>query len=491
MKQDNSNSPQTNIPPTQPAAPPPSPQTPFVAATPPVVTPPTGSRSSISKILPIIGGLIVLVILVFLAIKFVPSILKKSNLSGQTTITWWGLWENDSVVKSLIDEYQSQNPKIKIDYVHQSKEDYRERLTNALAQGKGPDIFRFHNSWVPMFKNTLDSVPPKVMTQADFSQSYYPVIISDLTTANGIMGLPIDFDNIALFINQDIFDTYGKSAPLTWDDLRQTAQALTVKDENGSIKQAGVALGRTENVDHWPEILALMMMQNGVKLNTLTPSDRLTNTLSFFTLFSKTDDVWDETLPPSTVAFANGKVAMYFGPSWRAHDILTINPNLKFKTYPVPQLPKEHPDDPSITYASYWVEGVSKTSPNKEAAWDFMKFITSKDSLQKLYTNETKQRMFGEIYPRVDMANLIANDPLAGAFVRQGHDAQSWFLQSLTWDGQTGINSEINKYFEDAIGSTLKGSSPDQAVSTLTNATLQVLSQYGLAKAPSPSPKSQ
>ena len=79
---------------------------------------------------------------------------------GEADLTWWGLWEDESVVAPLIAEYQEANPKVKIQYVKQSQQDYRERLTNALAKGEGPDIFRFHNSWVPMLKNELDFVPP-------------------------------------------------------------------------------------------------------------------------------------------------------------------------------------------------------------------------------------------------------------------------------------------------------------------------------------------
>jgi multiple sugar transport system substrate-binding protein len=361
---------------------------------------------------------------------------------------------------------------------------------SALAQGKGPDIFRFHNSWVPMLKNELDSVPASVMTPAEYSKTFYPVIISDLTADGGFKGIPLDFDDLALFVNQDIFDTYGKTVPTNWDDLRQTAIDLTIKDpDSGEIKQAGIAIGRTENVDHWQEILALMMMENGVKMGKPT-GDRAANALDFFTLFSKTDGVWDETLPPSTVAFANGKVAMIFAPSWRIHEIMQLNPNLKFKVYEVPQLPKEHPDDPSVAYATYWVEGVSKKSAVKDAAWDFLKFLSTKESLQKLYAEESKVRLFGEPYPRTDMAELLSSDPYVGSFIRQAPYAQSWYLDSRTFDGATGINSQISKYFEDAVNGVIKGSTDSKtAMDTVANGVLQVLSQYGLAQAPTPAAK--
>src|SRR3989344_8224493 len=70
-------------------------------------------------------------------------------------LTYWGLWEPTSVMQPLIDEYQTTNPNVKITYIFQSPREYRERLQNALSQAKGPDIFRIHNSWIPMFKSQL------------------------------------------------------------------------------------------------------------------------------------------------------------------------------------------------------------------------------------------------------------------------------------------------------------------------------------------------
>jgi len=201
--------------------------------------------------------------------------------------------------------------------------------------------------------------------------------------------------------------------------------------------------------------------------------------LTFFSVFSSVDGVWDATLPPSTAAFAAGKLAMYFGPSWRTFEIKIQNPNLKFKTFPVPQLPKTTPNEPDISYASYWVEGVWARSKNKAAAWDFLKFMSQKDSLEKLYQNEAKVRQFGEPYPRADMASLLSADPILGALMNQAPDAQSWYLQSRTFDGPTGINSQISKYFEDAVNAVNSGTPADKALETVVSGVSQVLSQYG------------
>lgn len=453
---------------------PPAPQVQPQTVSTPNIPPPS---KKFPKLFIFIGAGVLAVILLLLGY----SLLKKGT-SSSSTITWWGLWEDSSSVQPLIDEYEASHPGIKINYVKESQQDYRERLTSALAKGSGPDIFSFHNSWVPMFRNDLDTLPASVMTPAEYAKTFYPIASSDLTSGTGIVGIPMEYDALALYINEDIFNKAGKTPPKTWDELRTLARELTVKDDQGVITQAGVALGRTENVDHWPEILALMMLQNGVDLSNPT-GKAAEDALTFFTIFSQSDGVWDATQPPSTQAFESGNLAMYFGPSWRAFEIQQANPNLKFKTVPVPQLPKDNPNQPDITYATYWAEGVWSRSPNKLAAWNFLKFLSSQDSLSKLYQNESKLRSFGEPYPRPDMANLLLSHPILGSIVSQAPGAQSWYLDSRTFDGPTGINSQMANYFGDAINAVNGGNTtPTQALQTAAAGIQQVLSQYNLTK---------
>lgn len=461
-----------NAQPNQPINPPPVPESQPGDST---VVPPAPKRNFTTLII-IFVILVVLGLGGFAVYKFLLPLLS-GTVTGETTLTWWGLWEDEAVVGPLISEYEQTHPGIKINYQRQLSTDYRERLTNELAKGQGPDIFRFHNSWVPMFRSELDTVPATVMNAADFSQNYYPVALSDLSSGTGFVGIPLEYDALMLYVNEDLFAASGRTVPETWDDLRKTALELTVVDEQGNIVQSGAALGRTENVDHWQEILALLMIQNGVNLTKPT-GPLAEDALSYFTLFSTVDGVWDETLPPSTAAFAAGKVAMYIGPSWRYFDIKEANPSLNFKTYKVPQLPKDNPNDPDITYASYWVEGVWARSPHKSEAWDFIKFISSKESLEKLYANASKVRAFGEPYPRVDMQQTLLTSPELGPVMAQAGGARSWYLASRTFDGPTGINAQMSKYFEDAVNAANEGRDSEDLMDTVASGVAQVLAQY-------------
>lgn len=403
----------------------------------------------------------------------------------EATITYWGLWENDATVQGVLSDFEAKNPKVKVQYVKQSPRQYRERLQSAISRDDGPDVFRFHNTWVAMLKNDLSLVPKTIMTAADFSSTFYPVAAADLVAGQNIFGMPLMIEGLGLYYNEDLFAAAGVTPPTTWEDVLNIVPKLTVKKDN-AITTSAIALGTTGNIENWSDILATMMMQNGAKLIQPT-SKEAEETMIFFRKFANPADpvyTWNETLDNSIYAFATGRVAMILAPSWRAFDIKeissTANPNIRFKIIPIPQLPGN-----TITWASYWVEGVSGKSKHQEAAWKFVQFLTSRETATKLYTEAAKTRLFGEPYARLDLASTINEDPYTGAFVKQAQNAKSFPLASRTFDN--GLNDKMIKYFEDSVNAVAQGTAPSSALQTAANGFRQILGQYGLISG-SPAP---
>ena len=448
----------------------------------------SSDRGNTKKFLSIMLFILILAGGLFAVVKFVLPNLRQVA-GSKVELSWWGLWEDPAIPQQVIDEYQKANPNVIVKYEKKDKENYREKLTSSFAKDEGPDIFRLHNSWVPMFRQELSTLPASVMTSEEFKNTFYPVAADDLIGPEGAYAIPLEYDGLAMFINEEIFATYGKTIPTDWNDLRKIAKELTIKDDRGLISQSGAALGTTSNVDHWPEIVALLMLQNGANPNK--PNDttgRGAQALRFYKQFSEIDETWDDTQPSSTIAFANGKLAMYFGPSWRALEIKEINPSLKFRVDKVPQLPKSDPNAPDITYASYWVEGVASKSKNKEESWKFLKFLSQKETLQKMYQSASSTRLFGEPYSRVDMRDMLLSDPVLGGFMELAPNAKSGYLASRTFDGTSGINTSLEQYYTDALNSISADNESTKEVSTLAIGVQQVLARYGLA-APIPTSK--
>lgn len=415
-------------------------------------------------------------------------LLKKKVSGPKITLNYWGLFEPSEVFQQIISDFEKQHPQVKIQYQYSKLTEYRERLQSSLSTKGGPDIFRIHQSWVPMFGNNLSLVPQSVFDNVTFEKTFYPSAKETLKYQGQYVAIPLMVDGLALFYNEDLFKARGKTPPTTWDELRDRAKELTARDQQGKIRTAGVALGAT-NVDHWSDILGLMMLQNGADLSNPAACEErggligkvcpAADALSYFTLFTRVDRVWDATLPSSTFAFATGSLAMYFGPSWRVFDIENIKKEYKavlnYKIIPVPQL-----QGGDINWASYWVEAVSKNSTHQTEAWEFLKYLSSKEVMQKLYQTEKSIRVFGEPFSRTDMADLLKTEPLISSFIEQAPSAKNWYMSSNTKDN--GLNDEIIKYYEDAVNAVNKGEEPVAALTTTTQGISQVLRQYGITR---------
>lgn len=432
------------------------------------------SRSPISSrnIVKILLGIVVIVFIGFLTFGIVIPKFREVQKS-KATLTYWGLWEDAPIMQSIISDFNRQYPDITINYLKQDHKQYRERLVTRIQNGTGPDIFRFHNTWLPMLSGVLLPLPSDIITKAEFTKWFYPVAKIDLIKNGAIYGIPLGIDTLALYINTDIFKSGGVSSPPNWVDFINYARNLTVKDGSGQIKTAGVALGTFNNITHAPDIISLLFVQNGVDLNNIAKDNQAAaEALAFYTSFaSGGSSTWSSTLDASILTFSKGNLAMYFGYSWDFFTIKAINPKLAFEIHPVPHLPNQN-----MTIASYWAEGVSIKSKYQKEALLFMKFLAKKETEVRLFTEESKTRPFGEPYARVDLANTLKSNSIVYPFVAQANDAVSSFFASDTHDN--GLNSQMNTYLGDAVNSVLGGGSPQSAVDTLSQGVNQVLLQY-------------
>ena len=454
------------IPPTE------APNNPFIPQeNAPAAGPTTSGKKSFGKrILSLLMIIIILALLAgggyFLYGKFFAPSAKGA------TLVYWGLWETSAVTQGVIADFQAANPNIKVEYVKQSPRQYRERLQAAITRGDGPDVFEFHNTWVPMFRNELMAAPPDIMTPAEFSTIFYPVASADLVGGSSVYGMPMMFDGLALYYNTDLLSAAGVNPPTTWPEMLEVVPKLTVKTDT-QIQKSAIALGTTGNIEHFSDIIALMMMQDGARLIAPTGKEA-EETLLFYRKFSNPSDpvyTWNDAMDNSVYAFATGKVAMILAPSWRVFDVKQINPSLNFRTGPVPQLPGN-----TVNWASYWVEGVSTKSKDPTAAWTFVKYLTSGDAATKLYGEESNTRLFGEPYARVELGSTLAEDPYVGAYMKGAPTAKSFPLASRTFDN--GLNSQMNNNLSSAVDSMLKGTSPQTAAETLSAGVSTVLKQY-------------
>lgn len=448
--------------------------TPEKVEAPPADLPPTPVYEENKTQLPIflIGGAVAFVVLLVIIVR---ALFGGGAAKKTVTLTYWGLWEEAEVMKPMIDLYQQKNPGVTINYQKMSPTDYREKLVARSKSNQGPDLFRFHNTWLPEIKEIVSPLPNQIMSSAEFEKTFYPVAQKDLKVGNYYYGIPLSIDGLVLIYNENLFKKAGVvTSPTTWDDITEIVPRLTVKDQNGNLITSGIAIGTTSNVDHFSDIFALLLIQNGGSIARLD-SPEAAGALEIYRKFAESPQgYWSDVMPSSTTAFIQEKVAIILAPSWQILTIKAANPDIQMRVKPVPSVPGAA----AVSLASYWVEGVSRYSANQIEAWKFLRFLSEKDNMTRLYEIQTRVRPFGEAYSRVDLAPLLAQNEYLSPVIKQAAGFVSQPLISRTYDN--GLNDEIIKYIENAINSTVQGVSYSEALKTASLGVAQIFTKYNI-----------
>lgn len=401
-------------------------------------------------------------------------------------LNYWGVWDETDDFSELVAKYKSQHPNIDIVYKKLRYEEYEKELIEAFATDRGPDIFSIHNTWTRKYQNKgLISPMPEVITMvfpyqtgnikketaykkksvrfvpSTVREKFVDVVYDDVVInvkndkgqyVDGIFGLPLAIDTLALYYNRDLFNNAGiTNPPQFWNrEFQQDVKKMTKQNNKGEIMQSGVALGGSDNIERAVDILAVLMMQNGssilengvVQFHKSSANSQSGNfnpgldALRFYSDFSnpaKEVYSWNNTLDNSVDMFVQGKLAMIFGYSYLLPIIQNKAPRLNIS---VTKLPQIEGNSRNINFANYWVESVSSkilTNPDnlkkgktyaqnkQEAAWDFIRFITSEQQVKK-YLEKTKKpsALRSLIGDQVD-------DPDIGTFADQVLTSKSWY----------------------------------------------------------------
>lgn len=357
---------------------------------------------------------------------------------GEVTIKIWKPFVDTDKMNVIISAYEKANPHVTIEYTKKNIENYESDLLNALAAGNGPDIFSINNTWLPQYLDKITEAPEGLYTIRDYREQFVDVVGNDLIRDNKIYGTAMWVDSLALYYNKDIMGTAGiATPPKTWDQLARDVRRITTQDSTGYFTRSGVAMGDVSNVNRAQDIMYLLMLQagampwssdgrtpqfaNNVQVNGQSVNPGVLG-VDFYTSFAnplKENYNWNAESDYSIDAFANGRAAYLYGYSYTREQINAKAPNLNYDVTNVPQYDLSRP---SVNYANYFAEVVSKQSSKavQAAAWDFLKFATSKQALDAYYAKDKQPSS------RRDLISLQTSDLEIGVFAHANLTAKSF-----------------------------------------------------------------
>lgn len=388
------------------------------------------------------------------------------------TLEFWSVFDDSDVYRPLIEEFQAQHPHITVNYYKKNITSYEKDLVDALAAGRGPDIFAVQNTWLPKHQDKLAAAPESLITPKRFKEVFVDAAAQDFIADDKVYAFPSSVDTLALFYNKDLINSAGiASPPQTWTDFNSAVEKLTVKDTRNNILQAGAAIGTARNINRSTDVLMALMLQSGAKMttddhsaatfdqgsiagSTMTPGEQALVYYTNFANNTKKVYTWNNYQHYSLDAFVEGKAAMIFNYAYQVPSIRARSPHLNFEVAPLPQISKT---GARVNFANYWGQAVSKTSPNQAYAWQFIAWLNSPDA-QRQYLASTQKPS-----ARRDLIEEQKNAEILGVFAQQALSAKSW------WQAD---NTAIERIFADMIDQVASGQ--QSAKDALRNASQQV-----------------
>ena len=413
------------------------------------------------------GGLVIITVVVLIFMGIIPGLQSESagGLAGSLTI--WGVYDSEQTMKqTLINDFVTANPNVKILYRQLDPWTYEADLINAMAAGTGPDIFMIKNTWLRKHADKISPLPSDLLATNAMGPLFPDVVLNDFIADGKIFALPLYIDTLAMFYNKTAFDNAAiAQPPATWDEFQQIVTKLRKVDRNGNITRPAAAIGGSDrNINAATDLLNLIMMQFGTKM-TDENVRRATfssgaNAVEFYTDFANPRSqyfTWDPSQHYSLDAFAEENTPIIFNYAFQIPLLKNKNPFLNFAAAPMLQI-KDTPKQ--INYANYFGLTVSSTSKQKSLAWNFIMNATLNAASNINYLNAT-----GRPPALREVIGVSAQDPDIGLFSRAALTAVSWAkiddsaidtsfskMVELVINGQLPISTALKQAEEEVTG---------------------------------------
>ncbi|MBI2010938.1 MAG: extracellular solute-binding protein [Candidatus Colwellbacteria bacterium] len=368
-------------------------------------------------------GLAVIIVLLILI-----GILPGRRSGSEVSLELWGIDDKDAW-KSVINNFEQLYPEVSVNYTEVTPGSYEEELLNALAAGRGPDVFMFKSTWLLKHRNKIYPAQTSKISPETVSSLFPQVVEDDFIADNRVYALPLSVDTLAIVYNRDIFDGRGLALPpKTWSEFEAAVSKLRTFT-GGNLISSGASLGASSGtVPNAPDILSLLLLERDI-LTIDVDSDRVDLTsqtaeeaLRFYLKFADPESsvyAWNNSFGNSIEALASEKTAMVFAYSDEIPEIRERNPQIDLGISAAPQFNLSN----SVNYAKYWGLAVSATSvqTTREAAWDFVIFATTDGASATSYASTTRRPPALRF-----LINQISGDSELGVFAAQALTAKSW-----------------------------------------------------------------
>ncbi|WHZ58492.1 ABC transporter substrate-binding protein [Metabacillus hrfriensis] len=298
--------------------------------------------------------------------------------------------ENINTYKGLIEEFEAENPDIRIKF--DSPPEAETVLRTKLIKNDIPDVMLIAGNAtygelgragvLEDFADTelIDSIQPSYLDMIDRLVG---------PEKDGVYGLPYATNANTVIYNKQKFEELGLEVPKTWDEfiaILEKAKAageipiyLTLKDAwTGmiSLNSLGGNLAGEEFAEK----------KSSGKTSFVKSYDEVADKMLTLTEYGHKDN-FGIAYGDGNNAFAAGEGVMYIQGNWAIPEILKANPEAELGVFPMPVT--NDPEQNKLVSGVDVLLTISKDSEHKKEAEKFLKFMLKKETAKR-YIDEQK-----------------------------------------------------------------------------------------------------
>lgn len=327
-----------------------------------------------------------------------------SGDKGKTTVQFWHSLggKNGEYMDALIQRFNASHEDIEVIGTFQGSYDETvTKLQQAIASDTGPDVSMLERAYVQMFADSevLEDLTPYLEGSGISVEDFTPGLMGHSTFNDQLVSLPLNRSTPILHVNKTLLDEQGLQIPTTWEELKEVANALVVK-EGSEYKRYGV----TMPYDTWYPI-AMISQAGGTFFNDDNTSIGFGDNGAGAKMFTYLKDLQSTGAlyyPPAQDSgnivnsmFVEGKVGMMYQSTG---SIGGLSSAVDFD-YVTTFLPKDEVYANPTGGANVTMLSSSK---NKESAWEFIRWMEMEEEgglefiLQSGYLPFTKKMVESE-----------------------------------------------------------------------------------------------
>jgi len=333
-----------------------------------------------------------------MAIVLIASVLgcQPQQASGPVTIRVLAMEQAGPTVdemNAIVEEFNKASPDVNVEIEYVAYDALHDKVTTAMASNPPAyDVFLADDIWYAEFAKAGYVADVTSRISQDRRDKIFPAAW-DITTVSGkVYGMPWLLDEMYFFYNEDLLKQAGFEAPpATWEELIEQSKVLK---EQGIVEYPMVwSWGQYEAaICDW----VILLYGNGGSLVDESGAPAFNNEIGVETLTWMIQTIEEGYTNPASVSyveedvrnvFSQGKAA--YAVNWTyMYDLVNFNKEEsqvtgKIKMALMPAFADSGVQSSSINGSMGF--SVAATSPNQDAAWKYIEFLTS-ESIQNKYS---------------------------------------------------------------------------------------------------------